>query len=133
MVVLLIDPALLEPHRFMPPPARRRDDQQPEPTVHLALFGIHEDGTDNFTSRTAPSAPGPDQYFAILAGLQAVRARCATGAAPGPRLRVLHTLNRRPENGHNNTGSAASGDDPSCATVTQTGDIVSVIGRGQGG
>jgi hypothetical protein len=35
VVAPLIDPALLEPHRFMPPPARRRDDRQPNPTARL--------------------------------------------------------------------------------------------------
>jgi hypothetical protein len=46
---------------------------------------------DNCTPPTARSRL--DQYGAILAGLQAVRPRCAAGAAPGPRLRVPRTQN----------------------------------------
>ncbi len=36
------------------------------------------------------AVPGGDQHRVILAGIQAVRPRCATGAAPGPRLRMTH-------------------------------------------
>src|SRR5436190_22274843 len=46
---------------------------------------------DNCTPPTARSRL--DLYGAILAGLQAVRPRCAAGAAPGPRLRVPRTQN----------------------------------------
>jgi hypothetical protein len=35
------------------------------------------------------------QYCVILASVQAVRPRCAAGAAPGPRLRVPHAQMRR--------------------------------------
>src|SRR5436853_6918798 len=49
---------------------------------------------DNCTPRLLPPArSGEGQYCAILASLQAVRARCAAGAAPGPRLRVPHAPN----------------------------------------
>ena len=36
------------------------------------------------------AVPGGDQHRVILAGIQAVRPRCAAGAAPGPRLRMTH-------------------------------------------
>src|SRR5436305_5167228 len=49
---------------------------------------------DNCTPRLLPPArSGEGQYCAILASLQAVRPRCAAGAAPGPRLRVPHAPN----------------------------------------
>lgn len=48
---------------------------------------------DNYTSHVLSARSRLDQYCAILAGLQAVRPRCAAGAAPGPRLRVPHALN----------------------------------------
>jgi hypothetical protein len=41
-----------------------------------------------------PAVPGGGQHRAILAGVQAVRPRCAPGAAPGHRLRVTHAQTR---------------------------------------
>jgi hypothetical protein len=38
VVAPLIDPVLLEPHRLMPPPSRRRDDRQPTPSARLTLI-----------------------------------------------------------------------------------------------
>jgi hypothetical protein len=128
-VARLIDPALPEPHRFMPPPTRRRDDRQPTPRLALLIFGNHEDGTRQLKPPTAPSAPGWDQYCVILASVQTVRPRCAAGAAPGPRLRVPHAKmhRKRPKKRSQRpqtrlTGSAASGMTPSysltCANAT---------------
>ena len=50
-----------------------------------------------------PAVPGGGQHRAILAGVQAVRPRCAPGAAPGHRLRVTHPkpAQEHPKNGHN--------------------------------
>jgi hypothetical protein len=57
------------------------------------IFGNHEDGTRQLHTAYCPAHSQLDQYCVILAGLQAVRPRCAAGAAPGPRLRVPHTQN----------------------------------------
>jgi hypothetical protein len=50
---------------------------------------------DNLDTDTyhRPARSRQGQYCAILASLQAVRPRCAAGAAPGPRLRVPHAHN----------------------------------------
>ena len=73
---------------------------------------------DNPIPCDAPLFPGGGQHRAILAGIQAVRPRCAAGAPPGPRLRVTHAHTRpgTTENGHKRlsaglTGPALSRDD----------------------
>src|SRR5437764_5822305 len=85
---------------------------------------------DNCTPRLLPPArSGEGQYCAILASLQAVRPRCAAGAAPGPRLRVPHAPNT-PERTRKTvttttnpalTSSAASGMTPETSAAPGAG------------
>src|SRR5437660_10352623 len=84
---------------------------------------------DNCTPRLLPPArSGEGQYCAILASLQAVRPRCAAGAAPGPRLRAPHAPNT-PETTRKTvttttnpalTSSAASGMTPTSSPTFNT-------------
>lgn len=68
-----------------------------------------------------PAVPGGGQHRAILAGVQAVRPRCAPGAAPGHRLRVTHAQTRpgTPEKRAQRLNAALT--DPALSGMTNIG------------
>src|SRR3954454_10261907 len=85
------------------------------------IFGTHEDGTRQPHTPRCPAVPGGGQHRVILAGIQAVRPRCAAGAPPGPRLRVTHAQ-PRPRNTRKTgtTGVTTDLTDPALSGMTDT-------------
>jgi len=86
VVARLIDPAPLWPHRFMPPCCAAKGWPAADPRPARSICGIPEDRTRQPHTRDASRPPAAAKYRAILAGVQAVRPRCAAGAPPGPEV-----------------------------------------------
>ena len=81
VVARLIDPALPEPHRFMPAQPRRRDDRQPNPTARLRRSSAFMKTEPDNPIPAMVAVPGGDQHRAtspasrpfVLAALRAQR------------------------------------------------------------